>query len=32
MTPEQLNEKYFRHRVDGMQASTLERLAIGLVT
>jgi methyltransferase (TIGR00027 family) len=32
ITPEQLNETYFRHRDDGMQASTGERLAVGLVT
>jgi methyltransferase (TIGR00027 family) len=31
ITPELLNEKYFRHRDDGMQASSLERVAIGLV-
>jgi methyltransferase (TIGR00027 family) len=31
ITPEQLNERYFRHRDDGMRASTGERLAIGLV-
>jgi methyltransferase (TIGR00027 family) len=32
ITPEQLNETYVRHRDDGMQASTGERLAVGLVT